>query len=108
MVSVDGHTDSKFMSRCWQVVMRKANINYDLYLFQQLQMVIDQPPDIVAEASDSDDEGKVKQKYMKYDVEDSKLDSSGIFYKDSDSELEMESDSENEEDKVSLGKKLNY
>ncbi|CAF4771484.1 unnamed protein product [Pieris macdunnoughi] len=68
----------------------------------QLNMVIDQAPDIVAEASDSDDEGKVKQKYMKYDVEDSKLDSSGLFYKDSDSELEMESDSDHE-DKQSLG-----
>ncbi|XP_022114377.2 pre-rRNA 2'-O-ribose RNA methyltransferase FTSJ3 [Pieris rapae] len=74
----------------------------DIKDVKQLNMVIDQAPDIVAEASDSDDEGKVKQKYMKYDVEDTRLDSSGLFYKDSDSELEMESDSDNE-DKQSLG-----
>ncbi|CAK1551997.1 unnamed protein product [Leptosia nina] len=75
----------------------------DIKDVKQLNMVVDQAPDLVAEESDSDDEGKVKQKYMKYDVEDSKLDSSGLYYKDSDSELEMETDSENEEDKESLG-----
>lgn len=69
--------------------------------------MVDQQPDIVAEASDdSDDELKVKRKYMKYDTESSKLDSSGLYYKDSDSELEMESDSDGEQDKESLGRKL--
>ncbi|XP_023947927.2 pre-rRNA 2'-O-ribose RNA methyltransferase FTSJ3 [Bicyclus anynana] len=70
---------------------------------EQLQMLIDQQPDIVVDAKDdSDDELKVKAKYVKYDVEASKLDSSGLFYKDSDSELEMESDSDNENEKESL------
>lgn len=67
-------------------------------------MVIDQQPDIVLdEKDDSDDELKMKSKYLKYDVESSKLDSSGLFYKDSDSELEMDSDSDNDEEKESLG-----
>lgn len=71
--------------------------------------MVDQQPDIVAEASDdSDDEMKVKQKYVKYDTESSKLDSSGLYYKDSDSELEMESDSDNEQEKETLGKDLTY
>ncbi|VVC87382.1 unnamed protein product [Leptidea sinapis] len=74
----------------------------DIKNAKQLNMVIDQPPDIVAEQDDSDDELRVKQKYTKYDVESSKLDSSGLYYKDSDSELEMESDSESDHEKESL------
>ncbi|CAH2086425.1 unnamed protein product [Euphydryas editha] len=70
---------------------------------KQLKMIMDQQPDIVLDdKDDSDDELKMKSKYIKYDVESSKLDSSGLFYKDSDSELEMESDSDNEEEKESL------
>lgn len=53
--------------------------------------------------SDSDDEYKVKKKYIKYDVEASKLDSSGLYYKDSESEIEMESDSDTEKNKETLG-----
>ncbi|KAM3963035.1 pre-rRNA 2'-O-ribose RNA methyltransferase FTSJ3 [Aphomia sociella] len=75
----------------------------DIKNAEELAKIIDQQPDIVAEASeDSDDEPKIKAKYMKYDVESSKLDSSGLYYKDSDSDLEMESDSETEKDKDSL------
>lgn len=75
--------------------------------FQELSRMIDQAPDIVADpADDSDDEFKVKQKFLKYDVEASKLDSSGMYYKDSDSELEMESDSDTEKEKESLGKEI--
>ncbi|XP_026757923.2 pre-rRNA 2'-O-ribose RNA methyltransferase FTSJ3 [Galleria mellonella] len=75
----------------------------DIKSAQELSRIVDQQPDIVAEASEeSDDEPKIKAKYMKYDVESSKLDSSGLYYKDSDSELEMESDSESEKDKESL------
>ncbi|RVE42665.1 hypothetical protein evm_012694 [Chilo suppressalis] len=71
---------------------------------QELSRLIDQPPDMVVDASDneSDDELKIKQKYVKYDVEASKLDSSGLYYKDSDSDLEMESDSDDEKEKDSL------
>lgn len=72
--------------------------------FQEMSHIVDQQPDIVADASDdSDDELKVKNRFVKYDVEASKLDSSGLFYKDSDSELEMDSDSEDEKEKDSLG-----
>ncbi|XP_034840211.1 pre-rRNA 2'-O-ribose RNA methyltransferase FTSJ3 [Maniola hyperantus] len=75
----------------------------DIKNSEQLQMLIDQQPDIVVDGKDdSDDEIKTKAKYVKYDVEASKLDSSGLYYKDSDSELEMESDSESDKDKDSL------
>lgn len=66
-------------------------------------MIVDQQPDIVLEKEDSDDELKKKAKFVKYDIEESKLDSSGLFYKDSDSELEMESDSDDEKEKETLG-----
>lgn len=70
-----------------------------------MKLVVDQQPNIVLDQDDnSDDEIKTKAKYTKYDVESSKLDSSGLYYKDSDSELEMESDSDTEKDKESLGK----
>ncbi|XP_060800511.1 pre-rRNA 2'-O-ribose RNA methyltransferase FTSJ3 [Amyelois transitella] len=75
----------------------------DIKNAEEMSRIVDQQPDIVADASDdSDDELKVKKKFVKYDVEASKLDSSGLFYKDSDSELEMESDSEDEKEKDSL------
>ncbi|XP_047988308.1 pre-rRNA 2'-O-ribose RNA methyltransferase FTSJ3 [Leguminivora glycinivorella] len=75
----------------------------DIKNADELARTIDQQPDLVAEPdSDSDDEFKMKQKYVKYDVEASKLDKSGVYYKDSDSELEMESDSEDENDKETL------
>lgn len=71
-----------------------------------MNSIIDQQPDIVVEGDASDDELRVKPKYVKYDVESTKLDSSGSYYKDSDSELEMETESEDEGDKESLGKLL--
>ncbi|CAB3242283.1 unnamed protein product [Arctia plantaginis] len=75
----------------------------DIKNAEELARMVDQQPDILAEPSDdSDDELKVKRKYMKYDTESSKLDSSGLYYKDSDSELELESDSDAEQDKESL------
>lgn len=80
-------------------------LTFFITMFKELSRIIDQAPDLVAEpADDSDDELKVKQKYVKYDVEASKLDSSGLYYKDSDSELEMESDSDTDKEKDSLGK----
>ncbi|OWR44159.1 putative rRNA methyltransferase 3 [Danaus plexippus plexippus] len=74
----------------------------DIKNTQQLNMIVDQQPDIVLEKEDSDDELKKKAKFVKYDIEESKLDSSGLFYKDSDSELEMESDSDDEKEKETL------
>ncbi|KAL0893944.1 hypothetical protein ABMA27_014028 [Loxostege sticticalis] len=70
---------------------------------KELSQLVDQQPDIVVDGGEeSDDELKIKPKHIKYDVESSKLDSSGLYYKDSDSELEMESDSEDETEKDSL------
>ncbi|CAK1581869.1 unnamed protein product [Parnassius mnemosyne] len=75
----------------------------DIKSSKELEHLVDQEPDIVTERSDdSDSELKPKPKYVKYDVESSKLDSSGLYYKDSDSELEMETDSEDEKEKDSL------
>lgn len=90
--------------KLFQVETKYWQTYYSSVCFQELAKIVDQQPDLVAnESDDSDDEFKVKQKYAKYDVEKSKLDSSGLYYKDSDSELEMESDSETEQDKESLG-----
>ncbi|XP_063620376.1 pre-rRNA 2'-O-ribose RNA methyltransferase FTSJ3 [Cydia splendana] len=75
----------------------------DIKNADELARTIDQQPDLVADPdSDSDEEFKMKQKYVKYDVEASKLDKSGLYYKDSDSELEMESDTDEENDKETL------
>lgn len=68
---------------------------------KQLQKVTDQSPDVLVE-SDQEDEIP-KPKYQRYSKDDTHLDSSGLFYKDSDSELEMESEEEEEEVGEGLG-----
>lgn len=68
---------------------------------KQLEKMTDQSPDILAE-SDNDEDEKPKQKYQRYSKEDSHLDSSGLYYKDSDSELEMES-GEDDDDEIGEG-----
>ncbi|GBP69934.1 pre-rRNA processing protein FTSJ3 [Eumeta japonica] len=71
---------------------------------KELERIVDQQPDTVADESEgSDDEIKLKPKYVKYDVDSSQLDSSGAYYKDSESELELESDSDDEQEKDGLG-----
>lgn len=62
---------------------------------KQLEKVTDQSPDILAE-SDNEDDKQSKSKYQRYSKDDTHLDSSGLFYKDSDSELEMESEEDEE------------
>lgn len=71
---------------------------------KQLKGVMDQAPDVLAESEDSDDEATPKPKYQQYEKGKGHLDSSGLYYKDSESELEMESGSESEEIKEGLGK----
>ncbi|KAI4460860.1 ribosomal rna methyltransferase [Holotrichia oblita] len=69
---------------------------------QQMSKVIDQSPEVVAE-SDNEDDVK-KPKYTKYSKNEGHLDSSGLFYKDSDTELSMESNDEDDEEiKEGLG-----
>ncbi|KAK9710103.1 FtsJ-like methyltransferase [Popillia japonica] len=63
---------------------------------QQMSKVIDQSPEIVAE-SDNEDEVK-SPKYTKYSKNEGHLDSSGLFYKDSDTDLSMESNDEDDDD----------
>lgn len=67
----------------------------------QITSVIDQSPDIVAESDE--EESAPKPKYQRYQKDEGHLDSSGLYYKDSDSELEMESDEEEEDVKEGLG-----
>lgn len=69
---------------------------------KQLEKVTDQAPDVLAE-SDNEDDGLPKPKYQKYSKDDTHLDSSGLYYKDSDSELEMESEEDDEEIGEGLG-----
>lgn len=58
-----------------------------------MSKIIDQAPDVLAESEDEDDDDiKMKKKFERFNVDDSRLDSSGLYYKDTDSELEMESD----------------
>ncbi|XP_060529212.1 pre-rRNA 2'-O-ribose RNA methyltransferase FTSJ3 [Cylas formicarius] len=67
----------------------------------KMKRVMEQAPDVVAE---SDDENEIpKGKYVRYDKDDTHLDSSGLYYKDSDSELEMESDYESDDSFQSTG-----
>lgn len=67
---------------------------------QQITKITDQSPEIVAE-SDDEEENVPKKKYEKYSKGEGHLDSSGLYYKDSDSELEIESD--DEDDKIIEG-----
>lgn len=64
---------------------------------KQLEKMTDQSPDVLAESDHEEDE-KPKKKYQRYSKDDSHLDSSGLYYKDSDSELEMESEEDDDEE----------
>lgn len=68
-----------------------------------LNKIVDQMPDLVAESSD-DEDGPAKQKFAIYDKENGpRLDSSGKFYKDSDSENDSNSSDSEDDDKDGLG-----
>lgn len=69
---------------------------------KDMSKIMDQDPNRVAE-SDDEEEAKLKVKYEKYEKDESHLDSTGLYYKDSDSELEMESEDEAEKIKEGLG-----
>lgn len=68
-----------------------------------LTNIIDQDPNKLAE-SDNEDDAKPKKKFERYVKGESHLDSSGLYYKDSESELELESDDESTEVAEGLGK----
>ena len=70
-----------------------------------MNRIAEQRPELVAESESEDETRKVTKKRERYVKGEGHLDSSGLYYKDSESELEMESDEEirNEE---GLGKYL--
>nr|CAI5824017.1 unnamed protein product [Callosobruchus analis] len=70
---------------------------------KKMKKVVDQTPDVLAESDDSDYEKKPLPRYAKYEKGEGHLDSSGMYYKDSDSELEMESEEESDLEKEGLG-----
>ncbi|KAJ3643878.1 hypothetical protein Zmor_026562 [Zophobas morio] len=61
---------------------------------KQMNKVLNQTPDVVAQSDD--EENEVKTKYIRYNKDEQHLSGSGLYYKDSDSELELESESEDE------------
>lgn len=68
----------------------------------KITKLMDQIPDVVASSDDENDTSK--QKYLRYNKDEQHLDSSGLYYKDSDSEIEMESDDDEDGDtKEGLG-----
>jgi hypothetical protein len=52
----------------------------------------DQKPDVLAESDDEEEVPKKKSKKMKYNVEDTYLDDSGMYYKSESSGSEAEDD----------------
>lgn len=66
--------------------------------------IIDQNPDQLAESEDEEDKSANRRKFEKYSKGEDNLDSSGLYYKNSDSELEMETDEESEDAPEGLGK----
>ncbi|XP_012135253.2 pre-rRNA 2'-O-ribose RNA methyltransferase FTSJ3 [Megachile rotundata] len=68
---------------------------------EQLESVIDQHPDVVAE-SDVESDDQIKPKKIKYNKEEGQLDSSGLYYKTEDSDPGSSSD-ESDSDKSGLG-----
>lgn len=68
-----------------------------------ISKIVDQAPDTVAESDTDNEDDLPRKKFERYSTDESRLSSSGAYYKDSDSELEMESDGELEI-KEGLGK----
>lgn len=66
-----------------------------------LNLVIDADPNIAPDEEEKPDKAAIK--FEKYAKDQGHLDSSGLYYKDSDSELEMESDEEEEAVTEGLG-----
>ena len=64
---------------------------------QQLENVIDQKPDIVAESDVDSDAERRKQKKITYKKDEGHLDSSGLYYKTEDSEPEDSSDTSDDD-----------
>lgn len=66
--------------------------------------IIDQDPNDVAESDEEDKDDSFKRKLKRYSKDEEHLDSSGVYYKDSESEIEMESDEETDKITEGLGK----
>ncbi|KOC65178.1 Putative rRNA methyltransferase 3 [Habropoda laboriosa] len=64
---------------------------------KELENVMDQDPDIVAESDVDSDEEQRKQKKVAYNKDEGQLDSSGLYYKADDSDLEGSSDASDDD-----------
>nr|XP_022917461.1 pre-rRNA processing protein FTSJ3 [Onthophagus taurus] len=65
---------------------------------QQMNKVMDQAPELLAESDKESDEDEKPKKKVRFEKGSGHLHSSGMYYKDSDSELEMESDEDDDKD----------
>ncbi|CAK9828252.1 pre-rRNA 2'-O-ribose RNA methyltransferase FTSJ3 [Anthophora retusa] len=73
---------------------------------EELENVMDQNPDVVAESDADSDEDHPKQKKVAYKKDEGHLDSSGLYYKGENSDLEGSSDTSDDDsdsDKSGLG-----
>lgn len=68
-----------------------------------LDTVMEQAPDLLAEDSDSDQELPKKKKYERFDPDHKVLDKDGLYYKDSDQDSEDEKGEESDSDQEDLG-----
>ena len=70
---------------------------------KDLDKVMDQAPDILAENDDDSDEDVVKRKkFERYDPESGHLDKDGLYYKDDESEEEEEEEEDSDQEDLGL------
>lgn len=74
--------------------------------YQQLEQVMDQTPDVVAESEEDSDNEEVKPKTVRYEKDAGHLDSKGLHYKlesSEDSDSDVTSDDDADSEKSGLG-----
>ncbi|XP_017758843.1 PREDICTED: pre-rRNA processing protein FTSJ3 [Eufriesea mexicana] len=69
----------------------------DIKTHQQLENIIDQDPNVIAESDADSDPERRKPKKVTYNKDEGQLDSSGLYYKTEDSEPESSSDASDDD-----------
>ncbi|EZA58088.1 hypothetical protein DMN91_005690 [Ooceraea biroi] len=69
--------------------------------YEQLERVIDQTPDVVAESDVDSDKEESKPKIVRYEKDAGHLDSKGLYYKSEDSDSSDETDAASDDDAAS-------